>query len=145
MSTTNRSDSSEKRDLSTDNSSDHQDGIDVRRSDSISISQQAAFDPETGQVKQSETPAESSLDQFGVDVDTSGRDSKVLEAEASSLLKDDRPNDAVGTSSPDDSSEQADLFPDVANGQRTLNGGSANQCLFGQTISSDSDSDGTDE
>lgn len=104
--------------------------------ESPTITQQTAFDVDTGEIEPTKETAETSLDQFGVTVESPLRESKIAEAQASSLLKDDRPEEAIASSTETDDTEQADLFPDGSDGQQTLTGETATQCLFGDSLSS---------
>lgn len=91
----------------------------------IEIQQQTAFG-EDGQLEVTETSVETSLEDFGADVDHRDRDSRLDRPEASEFGVDDRPE--VERSSEDD---QSTLFADTAEDQQTLTGDdAANRCLF---------------
>ena len=129
MSTESQSDTKSSRELSDDHCDSSLDSSQKQTPEQIT--QQGEFSLETGNVRTPES-AESTLDQFGVEVSPSKRETKTMQAQASSILRDDRPEDAI--KSPDRAdTEQADLFPDVDRGQQTLTGDTANQCLFGQS------------
>jgi hypothetical protein len=91
----------------------------------IEIQQQTAFG-EDGQLEVTETSVETSLEDFGADVDHRDRDSRLDRPEASEFGVDNRPE--VKRSSEDD---QSTLFADTAEDQQTLTGNdAANRCLF---------------
>ncbi|SFL64201.1 hypothetical protein SAMN04487950_4466 [Halogranum rubrum] len=92
----------------------------------IEIQQQTAFG-EDGQLELAETNVETSLEDFGADVDHRDRDSRLDRPEASEFGVDDRPE--VTQSSTGD---QSTLFADTDADQQTLTGDeAAMQCLFG--------------
>lgn len=91
----------------------------------IEIQQQTAFG-DNGQLEVTETSVETSLEDFGADVDHRDRDSRVDRPEASEFGVDDRPE--VDQSSEGD---QSTLFADTAEDQQTLVGDdAADRCLF---------------
>jgi hypothetical protein len=93
----------------------------------IEISRQTAFG-EDGQLEVTETSVETSLEDFGADVDHRDRDTRLDRPEASKFGVDDRP-EATRT----DGGEQSPLFADTATDQQTLGGDrAAHQCLFEQ-------------
>ena len=91
----------------------------------IDIQQQTAFGDD-GQLEVTETSVETSLEDFGADVDHRDRDSCLDRPEASKFGVDDRPE--VEQSS---ESDQSNLFADTAEDQQTLAGDdAADRCLF---------------
>jgi hypothetical protein len=91
----------------------------------IEIQRQTAFGDD-GQLEVTETSVETSLEDFGADVDHRDRDSRIDQPEASEFGVDDRPE--VEHSSEGD---QASLFADTAEYQQTLAGDdAADRCLF---------------
>jgi hypothetical protein len=91
----------------------------------IEIQRQTAFSDD-GQLEVTETSVETSLEDFGADVDHRDRDSRLDRPEASEFGVDDRPE--VERSSEGD---QATLFADTAEDQQTLAGDdAAARCLF---------------
>ena len=91
----------------------------------IEIQQQTAFG-EDGQLEVTETSVETSLEDFGADVDHRDRDLRLARPEASEFGVDDRP-EAKHSSEGD----QSTLFADTAEDQQTLAGDdAANRCLF---------------
>lgn len=91
----------------------------------IQIQRQTAFGDD-GQLEVTETSVETSLEDFGANVDHRDRESRPDRPEASEFGVDDRPEVA-------DSSEgdQSTLFPDTEEGQQTLAGdNAAMRCLF---------------
>ena len=91
----------------------------------IEIQQQTAFG-EDGQLEVTETSVETSLEDFGADVDHRDRDSQLDRPEASEFGIDDRPE--VEQSSEGD---QSTLFADTDEDQQTLTGdNAAARCLF---------------
>ena len=91
----------------------------------IEIQRQTAFG-EDGQLELTETSVETSLEDFGADVDHRDRDSRLDRPEASEFGVDDRPE--VTHSSTGD---QSTLFADTDADQQTLTGDeAAMQCLF---------------
>jgi len=91
----------------------------------IEIQQQTAFGDD-GQLEITETSVETSLEDFGADVDNRDRDSRLDRAEASEFGVDDRP-EVEQTSE----GEQSSLFADTAEDQQTLAGDdAAARCLF---------------
>lgn len=91
----------------------------------IEIQRQTAFG-EDGQLEITETSVETSLEDFGADVDHRDRDSRLDRPEASEFGVDDRPE--VTQSSEGD---QSRLFADTAEDQQTLGGeNAAAQCLY---------------
>ena len=91
----------------------------------IKIQRQTAFSDD-GQLEITETSVETSLEDFGADVDHRDRDSRLDRPEASEFSVDDRPE--VEHS---DKSDQASLFADTAEDQQTLAGDdAADRCLF---------------
>ncbi|MFC4452010.1 hypothetical protein [Halorussus aquaticus] len=91
----------------------------------IEIQQQTAFG-EDGQLEVTETSVETSLEDFGTDVDHRDRDSRLDRPEASEFGVDDRPE--VEQSS---ESDQSNLFADTTENQQTLTGDdAADRCLF---------------
>ena len=91
----------------------------------LDIHQQTAFD-EDGHLEVTESSVETSLEDFGADVDHRNRDSRLDRPEASEFGVDDRPE--VTRSS---ESDQSNLFAETADDQQTLTGDDATmQCLF---------------
>lgn len=91
----------------------------------IEIHHQTAFG-EDGQLEVNETSVETSLEDFGAEVDHREHDSRLDQPEASQFGVDDRPE--VQQSS---ESDQSKLFADTADDQRTLTGEDAtSRCLF---------------
>ena len=91
----------------------------------IEIQQQTAFG-DYGELEVTETSVETSLEDFGADVDHRDRDSRPDQPEASKFGVDDRPE--VKQSSEGD---QSTLFVDTDADQQTLAGEqAAGQCLF---------------
>ena len=91
----------------------------------IEIQRQTAFGDD-GQLEVTETSVETSLEDFGADVDHRDRDSRLDRPEASEFGVDDRPE--VEDS---DKGDQASLFADTAEDQQTLAGDdAADRCLF---------------
>ncbi|WP_115864210.1 hypothetical protein [Halorussus litoreus] len=91
----------------------------------IEIQQQTAFG-EDGQLEVTETSVETSLEDFGADVDHRDRDSRLDRPAASEFGVDDRPE--VERSAEGD---QSTLFADTDKDQQTLAGEQATkQCLF---------------
>ena len=91
----------------------------------IEIQRQTAFGDD-GQLEITETSVETSLEDFGADVDHRDRDSRLDRPEASEFGVDDRP-EVEQTSEGD----QATLFADAAEDQQTLAGDdAADRCLF---------------
>jgi len=91
----------------------------------IEIQRQTAFG-EDGELEVTETSVETSLEDFGADVDHRDRDSRLDRLEASEFGVDDRPE--VGQSSEGD---QSTLYADTDEDQQTLTGNdAANRCLF---------------
>ena len=91
----------------------------------IEIQRQTAFGDD-GQLEVTETSVETSLEDFGADVEYRDRDSRLDRPEASEFGVDDRP-EVEQTSEGD----QATLFADTAEDQQTLAGDdAAARCLF---------------
>ena len=91
----------------------------------IEIQRQTAFGDD-GQLEVTETSVETSLEDFGADVDHRDWDSQLDQPEASEFGLDDRPE--VEDS---DKGDQASLFADTAEDQQTLAGdNAADRCLF---------------
>ena len=91
----------------------------------IEIQQQTAFGDD-GQLEVTKTSVETSLEDFGADVDHRDRDSRLDRPEASKFGVDDRP-EVEQTSEGD----QSTLFADTDEDQQTLNGEDASaQCLY---------------
>lgn len=91
----------------------------------LEIHHQAAFGDD-GQLEVTETSVETSLTDFGAEVDHRERDSRIDRPEASQFGVDDRPS--VQESGSDD---QVTLFPETADDQQTLTGEDASSsCLF---------------
>lgn len=89
------------------------------------IHQQTAFG-EDGQLEVTESSVETSLEDFGADVDHRERDSRIDRPEASEFGVDDRPEVTRSTES-----DQSNLFAETADDQQTLTGDdAAMQCLF---------------
>ena len=92
----------------------------------IEIQRQTAF-CENGQLELAETSVETSLEDFGADVDHRDRDSRLDRPEASEFGVDDRPEVAQSSTG-----DQSTLFADTDADQQTLTGDEAAlQCLFG--------------
>ena len=91
----------------------------------LDIHQQTAFD-ENGQLEVTESSVETSLEDFGADVDHRDRDSRLDRPEASEFGVDDRPEMTRSTES-----DQSNLFAETDDDQQTLTGDdAAMQCLF---------------
>ena len=91
----------------------------------IEIQRQTAFGDD-GQLEVTETSVETSLEDFGADVDHRDRDSRLDRPEASEFGVDDRPE----VEHPSEG-EQSSLFADTAEDQQTLAGDdAADRCLF---------------
>ena len=91
----------------------------------LDIHQQTAFG-EDGQLEITESSVETSLEDFGADVDHRDRDSQIDRPEASEFGVDDRPEITRSTES-----DQSNLFAEIADDQQTLTGdNAARQCLF---------------
>lgn len=91
----------------------------------IEIQQQTAFGDD-GQLEVTETSVETSLEDFGADVDHRERNSRVDRPEAEQFGIDDRPEVAHSSES-----DQSTLFADTTEDQRTLTGDDAmSRCLF---------------
>ncbi|MFC7200697.1 hypothetical protein [Halospeciosus flavus] len=91
----------------------------------IEIQRQTAFTA-TGDLEVSEEAVETSLADFGADVDHRDRETRLDEPEATTFGVDDRP-EVSGSSDGDQSS----LFADTEDDQQTLDGEQASErCLF---------------
>ena len=91
----------------------------------LDIHQQTAF-ADDGQLEITESSVETSLEDFGADVDHRDRDSQIDRPEASEFGVDDRPEVTRSTES-----DQSNLFAETADDQQTLTGDdAAMQCLF---------------
>ena len=91
----------------------------------LDIHQQTAFG-EDGQLEVTESSVETSLEDFGADVDHRDRDSQIDRPEASEFGVDDRPEVMRSIES-----DQSNLFAETADDQQTLTGDdAAMQCLF---------------
>jgi len=91
----------------------------------IEIQRQTAFG-DNGQLEVTETSVETSLEDFGADVDHRDWDSRLDQPKASEFGVDDRP--AVEQST---EGAQSTLFADTDEDQQTLNGeDAAARCLF---------------
>ncbi|XVH33788.1 hypothetical protein ACNS7O_18340 (plasmid) [Haloferacaceae archaeon DSL9] len=91
----------------------------------IKIQRQTAFG-EDGQLELTETSVETSLEDFGADVDHRDRDSRLDRPKASEFGVDDRPEADQASNG-----EQSALFADTAEDQQTLGGeNAAAQCLY---------------
>ena len=91
----------------------------------ITIERQATF-TETGDLETESVAVETSLGDFGADVDHRERESRLDRPEASEFGIDDRPEVTRA-----DAGEQEPLFVDANDDQRTLAGEQATgQCLF---------------
>lgn len=91
----------------------------------LDIHQQTAFG-EDGQLEVTESSVETSLEDFGADVDHRDHDSRIDRPEASEFGVDDRPEVTRSTES-----NQSNLFAETADDQQTLTGDdAAMQCLF---------------
>ena len=103
------------------------------QSESVSIEQQTQFTTD-GRLEVKDDNVGTTLDQWGVDVDNRERTTRIDRPEASKFGVDDRPNVQTGR----DSGEQANLFADAAEDQRTLEGEDAqDQFQFDQGQASD--------
>jgi hypothetical protein len=95
----------------------------------IEIQRQTTFS-EDGQLELAETSVETSLEDFGADVDHRDRDSRLDRPEASEFGVDDRPeveHTSEGT--------QSSHFADTAEDQQTLAGDdAAARCLFDEEL-----------
>jgi len=83
----------------------------------VSIEQQTQFSTD-GSLEVKEENVGTTLDQWGVDVDQRERTTRIDRPEASEFGVDDRPDVGHGRQS----GEQANLFADTAEDQRTLEG-----------------------
>lgn len=91
----------------------------------IEVHHQTAFGDD-GQLEVTETSVETSLEDFGADVDHRERDSRLDRPEASQFGVDDRPE-----VDQDAESDQSKLFADTAEDQQTLTGDNAStRCLY---------------
>ena len=91
----------------------------------LGIHRQTAFGDD-GQLEITESSVETSLADFGADVDHRKRDSRIDRPEASKFGVDDRPEVTRSTES-----DQSKLFAETADDQQTLTGDdAAMQCLF---------------
>ena len=91
----------------------------------IEIQRQTAFGDD-GQLEVTETNVETSLEDFGADVDHRDRDSRLDRPEASEFGVDDRPEIVQSSTG-----EQSSLFADMDADQQTLTGDDAAMgCLF---------------
>jgi hypothetical protein len=91
----------------------------------IEIQQQTAFG-EDGQLEVTEASVETSLEDFGADVDHRDRDSRLDRPAASEFGVDDRPEVERSTEA-----DQSTLFADTDKDQQTLAGDDASdRCLF---------------
>ena len=91
----------------------------------IEIQQQTAFGDD-GQLEVTETSVETSLEDYGADVDHRDRDSRLDRPAASEFGVDDRPE----VERPPEG-DQSNLFVDTAEDQQTLAGDDATaRCLF---------------
>ena len=91
----------------------------------IGIQRQTAFG-EDGQLEVTETSVETSLEDFGADVDHRDRDSRLDQPEASEFGVDDRPEGEQSSEN-----DQSRLFADTDEDQQTLAGdNAADHCLF---------------
>ena len=91
----------------------------------IEIQRQTAFGDD-GQLEVAEKSVETSLEDFGADVDHRDRDSRLDRPEASEFGVDDRPEIVQSSTG-----EQSTLFADTDADQQTLTGSeAAMQCLF---------------
>ena len=103
----------------------------------IEIQRQTAFGDD-GQLEVTETSVETSLEDFGADVDHRDRDSRLAQPEASEFGVDDRPEvedsdkgDQASLFRRGHKGDQASLFTDTAEDQQTLAGDdAADRCLF---------------
>lgn len=94
----------------------------------IEIHQQTAFGAD-GELEVTETSVETSLEDYGADVDHRERESRLDRPEASEFGVDDRPEVQQSV----DEDEQASLFADTDEDQQTLTGdAAAMRCLFGE-------------
>ncbi|WP_332900331.1 hypothetical protein [Haladaptatus sp. CMSO5] len=92
----------------------------------IEIQRQTAFS-ENGQLELAETSVETSLEDFGADVDHRDQDLRLDRPEASEFGVDDRPEATQSSTG-----NQSTLFADTDADQQTLTGDEAvMQCLFG--------------
>ena len=93
----------------------------------IEIQRQTAFNDD-GQLEVIETSVETSLEDFGADVDHRERTIRLDQPEASQFGIDDRPDEDR-----ESGGDQAMLFADTDNDQQTLSGEkAAARCLFGE-------------
>ena len=91
----------------------------------IEIQHQTTFGDD-GQLEVVEESVETSLEDFGAEVDHRERDSRLDRPEADQFGVDDRPEVARSSES-----NQATLFADTADNQQTLTGEeAATRCLF---------------
>lgn len=89
---------------------------------------------DSGELEYVDESFDTSLDQFGADIEPV-KESKQEQEQATSILKDDRDNQSKMRESAEDTddSEQGQLFPDVNDGQQTLTGEEAHdRFLFEQ-------------
>ena len=102
-------------------------------SESVSIEQQTQFTTD-GSLEVKEENVGTTLDQWGIDVDHRERTTRIDRPEASEFGVDDRQNVKNGR----ELGEQANLFADTAEDQRTLDGEEAqDQFQFEQQQASD--------
>jgi len=91
----------------------------------IKIQHQTAFGDD-GRLEVVEESVETSLEDFGAEIDRRERDSRLDQPEADQFGVDNRPEVAHSSES-----DQATLFADIADDQRTLTGEeAATRCLF---------------
>jgi hypothetical protein len=88
-----------------------------------SVSQQASFG-EDGSLETSDDPVETSLDDWGMDIDHQQRETRIDQPEAS-LTADTRPGQGSI-----DAGEQEELFHETSNGQMDLTGDAAERFCF---------------
>lgn len=107
----------------------------------FSVAHQARFDTDGAITTEGEV-TETSLTDFGADVDTRERESQIDRPEASEFGVDDRPE--VTTDGTD--GEQVALFADVDPGQQTLTGAEASmRFLFGDEAPPDAGTGTSDD
>lgn len=90
----------------------------------IRIQQQTAFGDD-GQLEVTETSVETSLEDFGAEVDHRDRESRLDRPEASEFGVDDRPTVEQASEG-----EQSTLFADTDEDQQTLTGDEAAMCCL---------------
>jgi len=101
-----------------------------------SIHQQFVF-TDDGELEPTSESVETSLADFGADIDARERESRPSQPTASSILCDDRPLDDA-----EDDGQQETLYPDVDDDQQALDGSQASTISTFSTAESDETSPG---